>query len=99
MQTQLSLFSHPGEEMNTESTHHLTHTGATGMSCYEFEIATDPHARTWERYMQDEPDYAEFDLFLPPSTAHVEEKVETYRLGRHTRTRVNRVITTRPAGR
>ena len=69
------------------------------MSCYEFEIATDPHARTWERYMQDEPDYADFDLHIPPSSAHAEERVETYKLGRHTRTRVKRVITTRPAGR
>ncbi len=58
--------------------------------------ATD---RISERYMLDEPDYADFDLYLPPSTAHVEERPETYRLGRHTRTRVKRVITTRPAGR
>ena len=68
------------------------------MSCYEFEIATDPHARTWERYMQDEPDY-DVELHIPPSSAHAEERVETYKLGRHTRTRVKRVITTRPAGR
>ena len=69
------------------------------MSCYEFELATDPHSRTWERYMQDEPDYADMDLYIPPTSAHAEERGESYKLGRHTRHRVTRVITNRPAGR
>jgi hypothetical protein len=58
-------------------------------------LRTDPHSPNLESFMLDEPDYDGWDLHIKPSTAHVEERESEYQLGRHRRTRITRIITTR----
>jgi hypothetical protein len=70
------------------------------MDIREIEQATDPADFAWRRYIADEPDYDDYELFIPTTPLnrqpHVEYKTSTYKLGSHLRTRVTKVITNRP---
>ena len=66
------------------------------MDIRDIEISVDPHSAIWEQYMQDEADYAEFDVHIPPQQpTHIETRTHCYTLGKNPRARQYRVYTNR----